>query len=180
MLDLLIDAPPANEDPRGRAATEQAGAPLAYPVPMHQTTVEARIVREIEELHALLEGWFRGTVPAAGLGSRILSRMTDDFLYVLPGGSEHDLASLEASLRRAHGSNPDFEIAVRNVRVRHADARVAVAFYEEWQRGARNSDATNARVTTVLFAIDAGEPRWRHLQETWMPPDAVATGGPFR
>jgi hypothetical protein len=127
--------------------------------------------REILEVHAFFVEWFAGRCAddEAVLEERLLSHFADDFLYVLPGGARLSRGELAAGLRRAHGSNPDFRISVRNVTVRHTDRRSAVAFYEEWQRAAKSSlPADNGRLSTALFVVDGPRIRWAHLQETWV------------
>jgi hypothetical protein len=81
-------------------------------------------------------------------------------------------------MREAHGSNPDFRIAIRDVTIRHESDTQVVATYTEWQRNAMNSDnADNGRLTTVM--LSRGKPlRWLHVQETWLPED-IATAGPY-
>ena len=81
-------------------------------------------------------------------------------------------------MRRAHGSNPDFRIAIRNVVVRRVMPDVVLATYEEWQRNAlASTPPDNARLATVAFART--EPlRWLHVHETWLPGE-VAAAGPY-
>ena len=54
-----------------------------------------------------------------------------------------------------------------------------LATYVEHQDGARNTTpSSNTRISTVLFRVDQtdGPLTWLHIHETWVPPEAMATG----
>ncbi len=131
---------------------------------------------EIEAVHRFFVDWFAAAVPATALEG-LLARIDSAFFYVTPDGNRLTCTDLAAMLQGAHGANPDFRIAVRDVRVRHQTAGHVLATYTEWQKGARASQAENARVTTVLLTRD--QPfKWCHIHETWLP-EAVRAAGAF-
>lgn len=133
---------------------------------------------EIEALHTFFVGWFSGALPVSELDSGFAARFSPDFLLVPPAGTLLDLTQLSEAVRSAHGSNPAFRIAIRNVTVRRRLEGHVLATYEEWQRNAlASTPPENARIATVLFR-DTRPLQWLHIHETWLP-DAVARAGPY-
>lgn len=140
--------------------------------------IEDEVRTEIEALHAFFVGWFSGRLPRSDFERSFLSRFAPDFLLVPPAGTLLTLGELAEGVRSAHATNPEFRIAIRNVRLRrHFDGHV-LATYEEWQRNAlASTPPDNARIATVLFR-DSRPLRWLHIHETWLP-EAIARAGPY-
>jgi hypothetical protein len=147
-------------------------------MPRQQLQIDELVKHEIAELHEVFVDWYGGRCANddATFAQRFTARFCDNFSYVLPGGRELSLEILTTGLRKAHGSNPKFRIAIREVRVRFATDDCVVASYHELQRDAINSTpANNMRVSTVLFRrIDGGKLLWTHLHETWLPAEVTA------
>ena len=142
------------------------------------STLEAIVREEVEALHRFFVGWFSGSVPMDSFDREFLSRFDSQFLLVPPAGELLSLGNLESGVRKAYGSNPDFRIEIRNVKLRRVLSNEVLATYEEWQRNALASKPRdNARIATVLF--QKKEPlRWLHIHETWMP-ERIASAGPY-
>ena len=99
-------------------------------------------------------------------------------MLIPPGGSLLALEGLASGVRQAHGANPKFRIAIRNVTVHREMGGYVLATYEEWQRNAlASSPPENARIATVLFE-SVERLRWLHVHETWMP-EKIARAGPY-
>lgn len=142
---------------------------------------DSMAAREIIELHEIIEDWIAGRCARddAVYESRLLSRFTEDFFIVMPGGVSMPGSGLWGPMRDAYGSNPDFRIHIREVAPRaHLGEGAFVWTYEEWQRNAANSTpADNGRLSTVVFvANDARETglSWAHVHETWLPASVIA------
>ena len=135
---------------------------------------------EIETLHRFLVGWFTGALEQsdAVFDAGLADRLHRDFEMVQPAGGVHDRAATLAMVRGGWGTNPDFRIAIREVRLLGdwPGAGLVLAGYVEVQAGARNSPADNARRSTVLFARGSGGLLWRHLHETALPGGGASTG----
>ena len=131
---------------------------------------------EIEALHEFFVGWFTGAVSESAFQSGFLDRMSDELVIIPPAGQRLGLEEIAAAVRDGYASNPQFRIAIRNVRVRWEFDDYVVSTYEEWQRNALASKPPdNGRVATVLFK--GPEPlQWLHVHETWLPPDEMAAG----
>ena len=142
------------------------------------TAIEAEVRTEIEALHEFFVGWFSGALPESEFETGFTKRFDPEFILIPPAGSLLLLGDLVASVRRGHGSNPDFRIAIRNVKVRRELGDHVLATYEEWQRNAlASTPPDNARLASVIFK--RGSPlRWLHVHETWMPA-GVAAAGPY-
>ncbi len=135
---------------------------------------------EIEALHRFFVAWFSGACDNTTdvLERELLQRLDRNFMLIQPGGGVLSRESLSDALAPAHGANPDFRIAVRNVHVRFELGQYLLVTYEEWQRNARASTPPdNGRLSSVLFEIADGF-NWLHLQETWLP-EPVMRAGPY-
>ena len=138
--------------------------------------VETIVKQEIDDLHQFLVGWFSGSVSASDFDTAFLPKFDPDLRLISPAGSTLTLDQIEAGVRKGYGTNPDFRIAIRNVKIRRTFDRHILATYEEWQRNALDSKPPkNTRIATVLFK-NSKPLRWLHIHETWMPRSAVAAG----
>ena len=140
--------------------------------------LESEVRDEIVALHEFFVGWFSGTLPTSAFETQFLPRFSPDFLLIPPAGILLTLEDFQAGLRASHGTNPDFRIAIRNVRLRGVLDSHLLATYEEWQRNALASKPPdNARIASVVFNR-APSLQWLHVHETWLP-EAVALAGPY-
>ncbi len=149
-----------------------------------------RVRTEIERLHAFLVGWFTGALPESAFGPDFLDRFHPDLVLIPPSGNTLSVDQFSSGTRSAHGSNPDFRVAIRNVRVlscceQAGPGSLIIATYEEWQRNALATEPpNNGRAATVVFeqrlAGDGeSEPlRWLHIHETGLP-KAISDAGPY-
>ena len=142
------------------------------------TSLDSAVRGEVETLHRHFVGWFTGALDETQFEACVVRRLDPEIVFISPEGVVMGFEALVASLRRGHGTNPDFRIAIRDVTVRALSQSHVIATYQEWQRDARASAApNNARIATAVFA--AGPPlRWLQVHETWLPA-AVAAAGPF-
>lgn len=123
---------------------------------------------EIVALHEFFVGWFSGTIPESAFEQDFSVRFDPEFILIPPAGTLLKLEDLSARVRNAYASNPDFKIAIRNVKVRRVLSGNILATYEEWQKDALASKpANNARLASVLFK-DSKPLKWLHVHETWM------------
>ena len=136
---------------------------------------EAQARLEIEALHEFFVDWFGGKIAADErvFHQRFSSRFHPDCELIQPSGLTLNTSDFFHAVRSSYGSSPDFRIAIRNVRVRHAlPDGYSLVTYEEWQRNAVNSTPPdNARAASVLFyrPNDNTAPLWMHIHETWLP-----------
>jgi hypothetical protein len=139
---------------------------------------------EIEAMHEFFVAWFTGAVANDDdVFQRGFARRFDPgFVLIPPAGSLLSLAGLTKSIREAHGSNPEFRIAIRDVVLRRELPGVVVVTYHEWQRDAKASTpANNGRVSTALLRPEAVAPggfAWLHVHECWLPA-AIMDAGPY-
>ena len=142
------------------------------------STIESQVRDEVEALHRFFVGWFTGVSPNDAIEAAFLNRIDSEFVLIPPAGTVLTLEEFESAVRRSHGTNPDFRIAIRNVTIRRIMEDCIVATYEEWQRNARASTPPdNARIATVIFRRDQSL-RWLHVHETRLP-ESIATAGPY-
>jgi len=139
---------------------------------------EQRVGREIEALHEFFVGWFSGALAEDEFERGFLRRFDRGFLLVPPAGTLLTLDEIASSVRQGHATNPDFRVAIRNVKLQRVLDGHVVATYEEWQRNAlASTPPDNGRIATVIFAL-GDVLRWLHIHETWLP-EAVARAGPY-
>ena len=124
---------------------------------------------EIDRLHQVIEGWFRGTLAPDRYEPDFVDALHPDFECIQPSGALLSRADLVGGMQQAHGTNPDFRITIEAPRLIATWPGLILAGYIEAQTGARNSAPENRRRSTALFTTG---PRllWRHLQETGLDP----------
>ena len=105
---------------------------------MSDDKLESAVREEIEALHRFFVAWFSGSVPTSDsvFEAEFLRRFDEHFVLVPPAGTVLRLSVLATNIRSAHGSNPDFRIAIRGVTIHRAWGTYILATYEEWQRNA--------------------------------------------
>ncbi len=140
------------------------------------SSLEQDLREEVELLHRFFVRWFNGTAKPSELEEIFLPRMDDETFFVSPDGHRLERDSLVSMFGDAHGSNPEFRIDVRDVRLLRDLGDTLLITYCEWQRGARASARSdNGRVTTAL--LGRGAPfKWLHVHETWLPEAEQASG----
>lgn len=141
-------------------------------------SLETDVRTEVEDVHRFFVRWFTGTAEPRELTDLFVSRLDDDVIFLSPDGHRMGRDGLVGMFQNAHGNNPDFRIAIRDVTVQHDLGEHVLATYTEWQKAARSSALSeNARFTTVL--LKKAQPfRWLHIHETWLP-EAVRADGSF-
>ena len=133
---------------------------------------------EVEALHVFFVGWFSGMLPVDAFETDFLDRFDEDFLLIPPAGALLSRAEFQSAVRRSHGTNPDFRIAIRNVKLHRVLDDHVLATYEEWQRNAlASTPPDNARIVTVIFR-KARSLQWVHVHETRLP-ESIASAGPY-
>ncbi len=137
------------------------------------------IVRaEIEALHEFFVGWFTGALDFSSFDEGFIARFAPDFLLIPPAGIILSLEELSSGIRNTYDTNPDFRIAIRNVKIQRVLDNEIIATYEEWQRNAlASTPPDNGRLATVIFK-SVKPLQWLHVHETWMP-GSIQAAGPF-
>ena len=142
------------------------------------TELELVVRDEVEALHVFFVGWFSGMLPVDAFETDFLGRFDEEFLLIPPAGALLSRAEFQSAVRRSHGTNPDFRIAIRNVKVHRVLGDHVLATYEEWQRNAlASTPPDNARIVTVIFR-KARSLQWVHVHETRLP-ESIASAGPY-
>ena len=140
--------------------------------------IEVAVRQEIEDIHVFFVEWFSGKADKESYEERFVTRFDPGAIFVGPDGMLLEYDMLIGAMREAHGINPDFRIAIRDVAVRHESAELVVASYTEWQMnavGAPRSD--NGRQSTAVMR--KGEKlTWLSVQETWLP-EEIQDAGPY-
>ena len=145
------------------------------------TLQTSQIETAIHDIHDFFTDWVGGRCPgdAETFRKHALDRISDDLVAIFPAGRQFGKKDFEGYMSSIYGSNPDFRIRIRDVRVSHLSDGMAVVNYEEWQRDARDSEQpNNARVTTMVVGEKPANGGVEILQvhETWLPEEDVAKG----
>ncbi len=133
------------------------------------TGVLDEVTAEIVRLHDFFEGWFQGNLPDSALDQVLAPVLHPDFENIQPAGTVLTRSVLLSGIAKAHGTNPDFRIEIREPRLlgHWPDTGLVLAGYIEAQFGARNTTpADNLRRSTVLFERLEGRFVWRYVHET--------------
>lgn len=133
--------------------------------------MRAECEREIHELHAFFEAWFRGDAPNAEF-ERVARALAPDFQLVSPRGQVDDQNAILAAIRAARGGrSAAFEIRIEAVEARYESESSCLMFYEEHQHDPERG--STVRLSSALFRRAEDTPRgveWVHLHETWRGP----------
>jgi len=140
-----------------------------------------QIEAAIHDIHDFFTDWVGGRCPGDPETFRrnALDRISDELVAIFPAGRRFGKKDFEAYMSSIYGSNPDFRIRIRDIRVSQIRDGLAVVNYEEWQRGAKDSEQpNNGRVTTMVVGEKPASGGLEVLQvhETWLPDDVVASG----
>ena len=132
----------------------------------------------IHDIHEFFTDWVGGRCSgdAETFRRNALDRLSDDLVAIMPGGRSFGKNDFEGYMKSIYGSNPDFRIKIRDIRVRHQGGDLAVVNYHEWERNAKDSDEpNNGRVTTMVLRDRGGDngPEIMQVHETWLPDDVV-------
>jgi hypothetical protein len=142
-----------------------------------QTT---EIETAIHDIHGFFTDWVGGRCPGDPETFRrnALHRISDGLVAIFPAGRRFGKQDFEVYMSSIYGSNPDFRIKIRDIRVSHLREGMAVVNYEEWQRNAKDSNRpNNGRVTTmVLGEKKDGGVQILQVHETWLPEETVTAG----
>ena len=127
----------------------------------------------IEGLHEFFCEWFGGRVPKSVFESEFLPRFSTHLVFIPPAGRYLGLADLGESIRSGYGSNPEFRVQIREVKVLRQLGRHVLVTYEEWQRNAlASTPPNNGRIASVLFESGT-RLKWVHIHETWLPREVM-------
>lgn len=129
--------------------------------------------REIRELHAFFQGWFRGELEDSDASyARFGDVLASDFEIVSPEGRRTPRRDLVAALRTTHGKDaPTARIWTQSERIRPIGDGLWLATYEEWQE---QSGSETRRISSALFRGRTDTPNgveWLHVHETWIDGD---------
>jgi hypothetical protein len=128
---------------------------------------EPRIIREIEDHHAVLERWL-GTAADPVLLTEFIGAHTADFSLVTTDGHVVSGDQLADSLRGARGAVLGLRVVITAVEVQLATAEVAIARFTETHHTETGAGSGVRVVTAVLIPAPAARNglRWRSVHET--------------
>ncbi len=142
------------------------------------SALQQQVEKEVEDIHVFFVEWFNGTADKATYEERFVKRFDPSAFFVGPDGVLLEYSALMEGMRGAHGINPDFRIAIRDVVVRYESKSQVVATYTEWQMNAVNAERTNNGRQTSAVLKKGDSLSWISVQETWLP-DEVQDAGPY-
>lgn len=135
----------------------------------HQDDLNTRVEREICELHAFFQVWFRGGPEDDDGFARFADALAESFVIIAPSGEAFSRTMTLEMVRAGRAGDPDCRIWIQHVEIRHAGEETVLATYQEWQE---RGGVTRGRLSSVLFRVDSNAAnglRWLHVHETWLP-----------
>lgn len=135
-------------------------------------TFRDRCQREVIELHAFFQAWFRGEAVAF---DRVEAALDEGFTMISTRGVRRTREQLIESLAASHGQNrgDGFSIEIRGFQCHVVEWGLALVTYEEWQS---LGDVRIGRLSSALFKAVRETPcgaKWMHLHETRIPDGGV-------
>lgn len=145
------------------------------------TLQKQEIETAIHDIHDFFTDWVGGRCPndPETFKRNALDRISDDLVAIFPAGRSFGKKDFEGYMTGIYGSNPDFRIKIRDIKISHRSNGMAVVNYQEWQRNAKDSDdPNNGRITTMVIGQKNSGDGLEILQvhETWLPPEVVESG----
>lgn len=126
-------------------------------------SLDKAVSTEIETLHACFVSWFGGHLPASesGFDTDFAARLDKSFILIQPAGATLQRDELLTAIRSGYGSNADFRIAIRAVRVRRVfDAHADTLFIHDKDRFLVKANAT-VDFQPLQIRLKMGELHWR-------------------
>ncbi|QCR38572.1 DUF4440 domain-containing protein [Nissabacter sp. SGAir0207] len=123
-----------------------------------------RYFMEVMDAHTAIEQWLG---EGAGEQQALLGRFSQGFSMVTLGGQLLDFSELSAFFGRQRGAKPGLAIQIDCLSLLAEWEGGAVVTYRERQQQP-GTEATT-RWSSVVFALEEEQPRWRHLHETLQP-----------
>lgn len=145
------------------------------------TLQKQEIETAIHDIHDFFTDWVGGRCPndPETFKRNALDRISDDLVAIFPAGRSFGKKDFEGYMTGIYGSNPDFRIKIRDIKISHRSNGMAVVNYQEWQRNAKDSDdPNNGRITTMVIGQKNSGDGLEILQvhETWLPREVVESG----
>lgn len=139
-----------------------------------------RVSKDIHAIHNFFTEWVSGKCPGdqATFEKRCLSCFSKNFMVIVPAGKGLPYSVFTQFMTKSYNSNPNFVIKIRNIEVRHRVGDVVLVTYEEWERGAIQSEPNNGRQSTMLLRDRGPDQSFEilHVHETWLPAEIQAAG----
>jgi hypothetical protein len=133
--------------------------------PYHSAPTSAQ--REIDELLAFFQQWYRGEIPNnQATFDRLEGVLHENFTIVTPDGETLERYSITSDIRRMHGVDPEARVWATDIHEIYKYQHASVYSYEEHQFVAGNADV---RVSTAVFVRDDDAPNglvWLRVHET--------------
>lgn len=142
-----------------------------------EESLTQQALEEIRSLHHFFEQWFNAEIPQQQSHfRRFRHAMADDLSFISPTAAQLDKNAIINYLWDAYGQhqNDPIKIWTENESVRPIGGPSWLGLYEEHQQ---QGEEHTQRISSVIFNIDpkaANAIQWRHVHETWMPPQEHA------
>lgn len=124
------------------------------------------VEREIFELHALFQNWYRGEMKREDLNARIGIHFADNFYIVFPSAKKQSKDELLTMLSDDYGNEPSFRIEIRNFNAQEIAPSTFLAQYEEWQFWGDGENAQLKIKASSVLKKEADSFLWLMIHET--------------
>jgi hypothetical protein len=132
--------------------------------------MQAHVEREIRELHAFFEAWYRGQIDDSDRSfGRFESVLAPEFTLITSDGFTASREQLLPLMRAEHATKPEIEIEIKNVQLKLASGEILLATYEEHGVTANGPRAT---LISVVLRRNPDTPNgleWVHIHEVRLP-----------
>ena len=128
--------------------------------------------REINEFMHHIEAWANGRIPETEENiARLADVLAEGFMIVRPDARIITREDLLNWFRRSHGREPDIEVTIKNIELRHQFGDVLLVMYEEWKQ-VGDALPTGALGSALLRKKEdaPNNLEWAHVHEAELPP----------
>ena len=125
------------------------------------------IKTEILRLHKDFADWYNAKVTKENkiFNSKITNTLDKNFHIVLPDGYEYNKDSFCKMVYKDYGTDKDFLIKIKYLKIRKLEPNLFLARYEEWQYFDKNIQSKRTTVS-ILKKDKKSKIIWIHIHES--------------
>lgn len=124
------------------------------------------VEKEIFELHALFQNWYRGEMKREDLDALIGVHFADNFYIVFPSSKKQSKSELLAMMSGDCGNEPSFRIEIHDILTQEIAPNIFLAQYEEWQFWGDGENAQLKIKASSVLKKEADSFLWLVIHET--------------
>ena len=126
--------------------------------------------KEISELHAFFEAWYRGVINNSdSVFHRLSDVLAPEYMLITSDGHVLDREQVLSFLRSAYAAKPDIDICAKNIQLRIESGEILLITYEEHGTTENKTRATLISAILRKNPVKPNDVEWLHIHEVRLP-----------